>query len=146
MEIVAFGLPFYFISGLAYEARAFFVFLAILIGMYHSNYLCACTLFLLHTNILSLRHTVTSGARDSLQICIENAFRSTSPDSTEEGQCAGRWYSLLLTSYFDVRVYYLSVGDTKLLEMAILGQPHGMGAAGYGVESVLVIEVFRVFM
>jgi hypothetical protein len=35
MEIVAFGLPFYFISGLAYEARAFFVFLAILIGVYH---------------------------------------------------------------------------------------------------------------
>lgn len=32
LEIVAFGLPFYFISGLAYEARAFFVYLAILIG------------------------------------------------------------------------------------------------------------------
>lgn len=33
MEIIAFGLPFYFIAGLVYEARAFFVFLAILIGM-----------------------------------------------------------------------------------------------------------------
>jgi hypothetical protein len=33
MEIIAFGLPFYFISGLVYEAQAFFVFLAILIGM-----------------------------------------------------------------------------------------------------------------
>ena len=32
MEIVAFGLPFYFISGLAYEPTAFFVYLAILIG------------------------------------------------------------------------------------------------------------------
>ncbi|KAL3761106.1 hypothetical protein ACHAWU_001375 [Discostella pseudostelligera] len=32
MEIIAFGLPFYFIAGLAYEARAFFVFLAILIA------------------------------------------------------------------------------------------------------------------
>lgn len=32
MEIVAFGLPFYFIAGLAYEARAFFVYLGILIG------------------------------------------------------------------------------------------------------------------
>ncbi len=31
MEIVAFGLPFYFIAGLAYEARAFFIYLAILI-------------------------------------------------------------------------------------------------------------------
>ena len=31
MEIVAFGLPFYFISGLAYDPRAFFVYLAILI-------------------------------------------------------------------------------------------------------------------
>lgn len=36
MEIMAFGLPFYFISGLAYEARAFFVFLAILIGAFLS--------------------------------------------------------------------------------------------------------------
>ena len=34
MEIVAFGLPFYFIAGLAYEARAFFVYLAILVGRY----------------------------------------------------------------------------------------------------------------
>lgn len=32
MEIVAFGLPFYFISGLAYDPRAFFVYLAILIA------------------------------------------------------------------------------------------------------------------
>ena len=32
MEIIAFGLPFYLISGLALEARAFFVFLFILIG------------------------------------------------------------------------------------------------------------------
>lgn len=32
MEIVAFGLPFYLISGLALEARAFFVYLGILIG------------------------------------------------------------------------------------------------------------------
>ena len=31
LEIFAFGLPFYFISGLAYEAKAFFVFLAILV-------------------------------------------------------------------------------------------------------------------
>lgn len=31
MEIVAFGLPFYFIAGLAYTARAFFIYLAILI-------------------------------------------------------------------------------------------------------------------
>lgn len=111
-----------------------------------SYYLLICTLFLLRTNILSLCHTVTSGARDSLQICIENAIRSSSPDSSEEGQCAGRRYSLLLTSYIDVRVHYLSGGNTKLLEMAILGQPHGVGAAGYGVEPVLVVKVFRVFM
>eukprot|EP00804_Cyclotella_cryptica_P009072 CCRYP_003155-RB/>CCRYP_003155-RB protein AED:0.07 eAED:0.07 QI:33/1/1/1/1/1/12/1130/1233 len=32
MEIVAFGLPFYLISGLAYEVRAFFVYLAILVA------------------------------------------------------------------------------------------------------------------
>mmetsp|Transcript_888 Transcript_888/g.1257 ORF Transcript_888/g.1257 Transcript_888/m.1257 type:complete len:1050 (+) Transcript_888:1338-4487(+) len=32
MEIVAFGLPFYFIAGLAYEAKAFFIYLAILIA------------------------------------------------------------------------------------------------------------------
>ena len=31
LEILAFGLPFYFIAGLAYEARAFFVYLAILV-------------------------------------------------------------------------------------------------------------------
>ena len=29
---LAFGVPFYFISGLAYEAKAFFVYLAILIS------------------------------------------------------------------------------------------------------------------
>lgn len=32
MEIIAFGLPFYFIAGLAYEAKAFFIYLAILIA------------------------------------------------------------------------------------------------------------------
>lgn len=32
LEIIAFGLPFYFISGLAYTARAFFTYLLILIG------------------------------------------------------------------------------------------------------------------
>ncbi len=37
LEIVAFGLPFYFISGLAYEARAFFVYLFILIGKCHGS-------------------------------------------------------------------------------------------------------------
>ena len=32
LEIIAFGLPFYFIAGLAYTARAFFTYLVILIG------------------------------------------------------------------------------------------------------------------
>lgn len=40
MEIVAFGLPFYFIAGLAYDPAAFFVYLAILIGK--SAVACSC--------------------------------------------------------------------------------------------------------
>lgn len=40
MEIVAFGLPFYLISGLAYEVRAFFVYLAILVGAYFFMFCC----------------------------------------------------------------------------------------------------------
>jgi hypothetical protein len=138
MEIIAFGLPFYFIAGLAYEARAFFVFLAILIGAY--RFLIACPL--LHSDKLTSSVCLPS----SLQILIENVVRSTGPDSTEEGQCAGSRHSLIPTPYTNLWVHCIPIGDSKLLEMALLGQSHGMGAAGHGVESVLVIEVFRVFM
>ena len=46
LEIVAFGLPFYFISGLAYEAKAFFVYLFILIGECHGSQMKSSDLLL----------------------------------------------------------------------------------------------------
>ena len=101
MEIVAFGLPFYFISGLAYEPTAFFVYLAILIGELKQSVYCTNLLYycqavntfnaILPQNPVHLMpfrpHLQIISSCHSIQICLENAIWSSCSSSAKEGEC-----------------------------------------------------------
>ena len=110
MEIVAFGLPFYFIAGLAYEAKAFFIYLAILIAY---------------------------------KFALKMLYGVLVQTLPKKANVQGVGDILVSAPHTDEWFHCLPCGDPRLLEMALLCQPYGLGNARYGIKSVLLFQVFR---
>ena len=102
MEIIAFGLPFYFIAGLAYEATAFFIYLAILIGKLFDNCKTIIFVFSPPPNLCSLTLCFPTAYKFALRMLFGVLAQTLPKKANVQGVGTFLYLLLTLTSGFIV--------------------------------------------